>query len=76
MHRPKLQQHGRSQGLGTLRQKSRNVQFQLCHRSYQSGIYREWSRVELRFFATAQSSSKFTYKDFTWCLSLFGTAVG
>ncbi len=24
----------------------------------------------------AQSSSKFTYKDFTWCLSLFGTAVG
>ncbi|HAS8153906.1 aromatic amino acid transport family protein [Vibrio vulnificus] len=23
-----------------------------------------------------QSSSKFTYKDFTWCLSLFGTAVG
>ena len=25
---------------------------------------------------TAQSSSKFTYKDFTWCLSLFGTAVG
>ncbi|BBM64950.1 aromatic amino acid transport family protein [Vibrio alfacsensis] len=26
--------------------------------------------------STAQSSSKFTYKDFTWCLSLFGTAVG
>ncbi|WP_117234647.1 aromatic amino acid transport family protein [Vibrio maerlii] len=25
---------------------------------------------------SAQSSSKFTYKDFTWCLSLFGTAVG
>ncbi|MEH0665821.1 septum formation protein [Vibrio scophthalmi] len=25
---------------------------------------------------TAQSSSKFTYTDFTWCLSLFGTAVG
>lgn len=25
---------------------------------------------------TAQSSSKFSYKDFTWCLSLFGTAVG
>ncbi|RJX68358.1 septum formation protein [Vibrio sinensis] len=24
----------------------------------------------------AQSSSKFTYQDFTWCLSLFGTAVG
>ncbi|HAS6256507.1 TPA: septum formation protein [Vibrio vulnificus] len=23
-----------------------------------------------------QYSSKFTYKDFTWCLSLFGTAVG
>ncbi|NLS12639.1 septum formation protein [Vibrio sp. SM6] len=23
-----------------------------------------------------QSTSKFTYKDFTWCLSLFGTAVG
>ncbi|RZR39286.1 aromatic amino acid transport family protein [Vibrio vulnificus] len=23
-----------------------------------------------------QASSKFTYKDFTWCLSLFGTAVG
>ncbi|MBE4592000.1 septum formation protein [Vibrio navarrensis] len=23
-----------------------------------------------------QSSSKFTYQDFTWCLSLFGTAVG
>ncbi|EJA3103107.1 septum formation protein [Vibrio vulnificus] len=23
-----------------------------------------------------QSPSKFTYKDFTWCLSLFGTAVG
>ncbi|EIO4614738.1 TPA: septum formation protein [Vibrio parahaemolyticus] len=26
--------------------------------------------------SAAQSSSKFTYKDFTWCLSLFGTAVG
>ena len=26
--------------------------------------------------STAQSSSKFSYKDFTWCLSLFGTAVG
>ncbi|MGD8109154.1 aromatic amino acid transport family protein [Vibrio sp. NTOU-M3] len=26
--------------------------------------------------STAQSPSKFTYKDFTWCLSLFGTAVG
>ncbi|MGC9494517.1 aromatic amino acid transport family protein, partial [Vibrio genomosp. F10] len=27
--------------------------------------------------ATAvQTSSKWTYKDFTWCLSLFGTAVG
>ncbi|WP_194435508.1 aromatic amino acid transport family protein [Vibrio fluminensis] len=26
--------------------------------------------------AAEQSSSKFTYKDFTWCLSLFGTAVG
>lgn len=26
--------------------------------------------------STAQLSSKFTYKDFTWCLSLFGTAVG
>ncbi len=25
---------------------------------------------------SVQSSSKFTYKDFTWCLSLFGTAVG
>lgn len=25
---------------------------------------------------SAQSSSTFTYKDFTWCLSLFGTAVG
>lgn len=23
-----------------------------------------------------KDSSKFTYKDFTWCLSLFGTAVG
>ncbi|WP_261881691.1 aromatic amino acid transport family protein [Vibrio pelagius] len=23
-----------------------------------------------------KNSSKFTYKDFTWCLSLFGTAVG
>lgn len=26
--------------------------------------------------STAQSSSKFSYKDFTLCLSLFGTAVG
>lgn len=26
--------------------------------------------------STAQSSSKFSYKDFTRCLSLFGTAVG
>ncbi|MEN2272179.1 aromatic amino acid transport family protein [Vibrio diabolicus] len=26
--------------------------------------------------STAQLSSKFSYKDFTWCLSLFGTAVG
>ncbi|OLQ93858.1 septum formation protein [Vibrio ponticus] len=26
--------------------------------------------------AAEKSSSKFTYKDFTWCLSLFGTAVG
>ncbi|KIE19683.1 septum formation protein [Vibrio sinaloensis] len=26
--------------------------------------------------SSAQSPSKFTYKDFTWCLSLFGTAVG
>ncbi|MFY2508425.1 septum formation protein [Vibrio pectenicida] len=26
--------------------------------------------------SAVQSSSKFTYKDFTWCLSLFGTAVG
>ena len=26
--------------------------------------------------STVQSSGKFTYKDFTWCLSLFGTAVG
>ncbi|HHF3073391.1 aromatic amino acid transport family protein [Vibrio diabolicus] len=26
--------------------------------------------------SAAQSSSKFSYKDFTWCLSLFGTAVG
>lgn len=26
--------------------------------------------------SAAQSSSKWTYKDFTWCLSLFGTAVG
>lgn len=26
--------------------------------------------------STARSSSKFSYKDFTWCLSLFGTAVG
>ena len=26
--------------------------------------------------STAQPSSKFSYKDFTWCLSLFGTAVG
>ncbi|MDN2481471.1 aromatic amino acid transport family protein [Vibrio agarivorans] len=26
--------------------------------------------------ATAVNTSKFTYKDFTWCLSLFGTAVG
>ncbi|WP_162046190.1 aromatic amino acid transport family protein [Vibrio taketomensis] len=25
---------------------------------------------------TEKSASKFTYKDFTWCLSLFGTAVG
>ncbi|WP_047044239.1 aromatic amino acid transport family protein [Vibrio mexicanus] len=25
---------------------------------------------------TAANPSKFTYKDFTWCLSLFGTAVG
>lgn len=23
-----------------------------------------------------KDSSKFNYKDFTWCLSLFGTAVG
>ncbi|MCY9870566.1 MULTISPECIES: aromatic amino acid transport family protein [Vibrio] len=26
--------------------------------------------------ATSRSSSKWTYKDFTWALSLFGTAVG
>ncbi|EDP59848.1 aromatic amino acid transport family protein [Vibrio sp. AND4] len=26
--------------------------------------------------SSAKSSSKFSYKDFTWCLSLFGTAVG
>ncbi|EOU2461767.1 aromatic amino acid transport family protein [Vibrio navarrensis] len=26
--------------------------------------------------SAVQSSSKFTYQDFTWCLSLFGTAVG
>ena len=26
--------------------------------------------------STTQSSSQFSYKDFTWCLSLFGTAVG
>ncbi|WED22864.1 septum formation protein [Vibrio sp. JC009] len=25
---------------------------------------------------TSTSETKFTYKDFTWCLSLFGTAVG
>ena len=25
---------------------------------------------------TSQSASKWNYKDFTWCLSLFGTAVG
>ncbi|RTZ16673.1 septum formation protein [Vibrio aquaticus] len=26
--------------------------------------------------SSAQNPSKFSYKDFTWCLSLFGTAVG
>ncbi|NAZ53625.1 septum formation protein [Vibrio toranzoniae] len=26
--------------------------------------------------STVKDSSKFNYKDFTWCLSLFGTAVG
>lgn len=26
--------------------------------------------------STARSASKWTYKDFTWALSLFGTAVG
>lgn len=26
--------------------------------------------------ATSASQTNFTYKDFTWCLSLFGTAVG
>ncbi|MGF1694554.1 septum formation protein [Vibrio kyushuensis] len=26
--------------------------------------------------SATQTSSKWTYKDFTWCLSLFGTAVG
>lgn len=26
--------------------------------------------------SAVRSSSKFTYQDFTWCLSLFGTAVG
>ncbi|WP_070965326.1 aromatic amino acid transport family protein [Vibrio sonorensis] len=26
--------------------------------------------------SSVHNSSKFTYKDFTWCLSLFGTAVG